>query len=203
MTGDGAAPRAYLRCTMLKTTGTKIRVATVANANPPMTARPSGAFCSPPSPKPRAIGAMPMIMASAVINTGRKRTKPASSAAATGSPSASKRGHGQRSTGGKQQPHDARKCGRQRSDDDEWIAPRLEIDHDQQIDQHDGAEQAEQKSGERPVHRLHLAEQRHRASLGRVVRCVLEDVVDVRRNRAEITPLCGGVDLNHRLDVVL
>ena len=34
---------------------------------------------------------MPMIMASAVISTGRKRTKPASSAAAIGSPSCSSR----------------------------------------------------------------------------------------------------------------
>ena len=34
---------------------------------------------------------MPMIMASAVIRTGRNRTKPASIAAATGSPSSSKR----------------------------------------------------------------------------------------------------------------
>ena len=52
-----------------------------------MTARPSGAFCSPPSPMPSAIGAMPMIMASAVMMTGRKRTNPASSAAAVASPS--------------------------------------------------------------------------------------------------------------------
>ena len=40
-----------------------------------MTARPSGAFCSPPSPRPSAIGTMPMIMASAVISTGRKRVE--------------------------------------------------------------------------------------------------------------------------------
>ncbi len=46
-----------------------------------MTARPRGAFCSPPSPSPRAIGTIPMIMANAVISTGRKRVKPASSAA--------------------------------------------------------------------------------------------------------------------------
>ena len=34
---------------------------------------------------------MPMIMASAVISTGRKRTKPASIAACTGSPSSARR----------------------------------------------------------------------------------------------------------------
>ena len=61
----------------LKTTGTNSSVATVANISPPITARPSGAFCSALS----AIGAMPMIIASAVISTGRKRVKPASIAA--------------------------------------------------------------------------------------------------------------------------
>ena len=49
-----------------------------------MTARPSGAFCSAPSPMPSAIGIMPMIIASAVISTGRMRVAPASSAASDG-----------------------------------------------------------------------------------------------------------------------
>ncbi len=44
-----------------------------------MTARPSGEFC----PGSIAIGAMPMIMASAVISTGLNRVAPASSAAST------------------------------------------------------------------------------------------------------------------------
>ena len=46
-----------------------------------MTARPSGAFCSPPSPRPSDIGSMPMIIASAVMSTGRRRVMPAASAA--------------------------------------------------------------------------------------------------------------------------
>ena len=53
--------------------GTKISVAKVANSSPPMTARASGAFCSPPSPTPKAIGIMPRIIAPAVISTGRSR----------------------------------------------------------------------------------------------------------------------------------
>ncbi len=56
---------------------------TVAKISPPITARPRGAFCSPPSPNPRAIGTMPMIIARAVISTGRNRVKPASNAALT------------------------------------------------------------------------------------------------------------------------
>jgi len=51
------------------------RVATVAKANPPMTARPSGAVCSPPSPRPSAIGTMPAIMAKLVMRMGRKRLR--------------------------------------------------------------------------------------------------------------------------------
>ena len=53
-----------------------------------MTARPNGAFCSPPSPSPRAIGTMPMIIARAVIMTGRNRVAPASSAAPVMGPAA-------------------------------------------------------------------------------------------------------------------
>ncbi len=63
--------------------GTTKSVAAVATIRPPTTARPSGAFCSPPSPRPKAIGSMPMIIASAVINTGRRRVTPASIAATT------------------------------------------------------------------------------------------------------------------------
>ena len=65
----------------LKKVGTNNSVETVAKRRPPITARPRGAFCSPPSPSPKAIGNMPMIIANAVIKTGRKRIKPASSAA--------------------------------------------------------------------------------------------------------------------------
>src|ERR1700677_1265600 len=66
------------RCITLNTVGTKNNVAAVAKIRPPITARPSGAFCSPPSPRPSAIGIIPMIMAKAVIMTGRKRGVPAS-----------------------------------------------------------------------------------------------------------------------------
>src|SRR2546426_12745537 len=63
--------------------GTMKSVAKVATSKPPITALPNGAFCSPPSPKPSAMGNMPMIIASAVIITGRMRVKPADRAAST------------------------------------------------------------------------------------------------------------------------
>src|SRR6516165_4864698 len=55
--------------------GTKNKVAKVAILRPPITARASGAFCSPPSPSPSAIGSMPMIMAHAVMMMGRSRKR--------------------------------------------------------------------------------------------------------------------------------
>jgi hypothetical protein len=67
---------------MLKRTGNRNKVAAVENNNPPITARPNGAFCSPPSLKPNAVGNMPTIIANAVINIGRKRTLAAIRAAA-------------------------------------------------------------------------------------------------------------------------
>ena len=69
-----------------KIVGTKNRVATVEISRPPITARPSGAFCSPPSPRPRLMGTMPIIIAMAVMMTGRSRVRPDSNAARKASP---------------------------------------------------------------------------------------------------------------------
>ena len=63
------------------TEGSTTRVASVAAASPPMTARPSGATCWPPSPSASAIGTMPAIMAQLVIKIGRSRARPASTPA--------------------------------------------------------------------------------------------------------------------------
>ena len=168
--GSASGFRRLAPCTMLNTTGTNISVAQVAKISPPITARPSGAFCSPPSPRPSAIGAMPMIMASAVISTGRKRVTPASTAAARGvacgkllareadnqdgigggnphaHDRAGQRRHRERGVGRKQHPDNAGQRGGQGGDDDERIQPGLEIHHDQQIDHHNRAEQAEEQA---------------------------------------------------------
>src|SRR5207247_5431475 len=89
--GHHAAPEERRPCSRANTDGTKTRVATVAHSRPPITARPSGAFCSPPSPAPSAMGTMPIIIASAVMQTGRKRIAPASIAAIAASPWSSRR----------------------------------------------------------------------------------------------------------------
>src|SRR5712664_832885 len=55
------SPAAERLARTLNITGTKNSVEKVANTSPPITARPSGAFCSPPSPSPSAIGKIPRI----------------------------------------------------------------------------------------------------------------------------------------------
>ncbi len=62
--------------------GSTNSVASVASSSPPITARPSGAICCPPSPKASAIGSMPAIMAAEVIRMGRSRREAASTTAA-------------------------------------------------------------------------------------------------------------------------
>ena len=138
----------------------------VAKTSPPITARPSGAFCSALS----AIGAMPMIMASAVMSTGRKRVNPASIAAVAASAPSASRSRAKLTTrmllavatpmhmiapvnagtdkvvrGDKQHPDDAGERRRQRRDDDERIEPGLEVDDDQQINQHDRERDADEQ----------------------------------------------------------
>ncbi len=75
------APSAACAAGSCTSRGTTSSVIIVATTRPPMTARPSGAFCSPPSPSASAIGSMPRTIASAVISTGRRRVSPARSAA--------------------------------------------------------------------------------------------------------------------------
>src|SRR5207253_2021961 len=60
-------------CRIAYIAGRTPSVATVASSRPPITARPRGADCAPPSPAPIAIGSMPKIIAEAVIRTARKR----------------------------------------------------------------------------------------------------------------------------------
>ena len=214
---------------MENTTGTKNSVANVAKSKPPMTARPSGAFCSPPSPRPMAIGTMPMIMASAVMTTGRMRTKPASRAASRaflpsfellarerhhqdavrgGHADAHDRaGEGRNAQGGardQQHPADAGERAGQRGDDDEGIEPRLEVDDDQKIDEHDRADEADGQPCEGGLHRLHLAADHDVAAPGKLWFDVLHDLLgDFVGDAAEVAAVDRGVDVDHALHVVV
>lgn len=80
--GSSEADRVVARPWMIvKNPGNTTNVANVAAASPPITARPSGAVCSPPSPNASAMGIMPVIMAALVIKMGRNLLCAASTAA--------------------------------------------------------------------------------------------------------------------------
>jgi hypothetical protein len=88
--------------------------------------------------------------------------------------------------GGEQHPHDAGQRRRQGGDDHERIGPGLKIDHDQQVDQHDRAKQAEQQPCEGAVHGLDLSEHDDLDRLGRIFRRLIDDFLHVSGDRAEI-----------------
>ncbi len=158
-------------------------------ARPPITARPRGAFCSPPSPRPSAIGTMPMTMARAVIIRGasgpRRLPGRPGSASRPRCKFCAGKSHDQHAVGGghahahdgphqgrnaqgglrqEQQPNHARQRARQSGDDDEGIDPGLEIDHQQQVDQHDAQRPARGQPDEGGMHCLRLAAQDDPAS---------------------------------------
>ena len=211
---------------MLNTTGTKKSVATVASNNPPITARPSGAFCSPPSPRPSAIGTMPMIMASRGHQhraqsrvTGENRGIERGLAFAQlfvrecdhqnavrgGDADAHDRAHHrfdvERRVREKQHPQNSGERARQRGDDDERIGPRLEIDDHQEINEDGGENETESEFAERGIHTFDLASHGDRAS-GRELRTkLIHDLCHFVRNAAEIGALHICVNVEHWLDV--
>ena len=196
-----------------------------------MTARPSGAFCSPPSPSPSAIGTMPMIIASAVISTGpepreagvergveRARGRRASSsfaklttrmlfAVATPMHMIAPVSAGTLIVvcGHEQHPDDAGERRRQRRDDDERVQPRLEVHDDQQVDEHDRQHAGRPAGPTNDVrHRLDLAADDDLRS----ARQLLARRLDDRRCMSRATPprsrpCTAAVDVDHRLDVVV
>src|SRR6202035_288468 len=83
------------------------------------------------------------------------------------------------------------------------IGPGLEVDDDQEIDEHDGGGQAEDESVERAVHGLDLSEHDHVSGLRRLARGFVDDLLHVGGNSAKIAVLRGAVNLDHRLDVVV
>ena len=109
----------------------------------------------------------------------------------------------QRGVCGKQRPHDAGQRGRQGGDDDKGVAPRLEVDDDQQVNQYDGAKKSEQQATECAVHGSHLTHQYGLHTFRQVLGFGVDDLLHVCSDCAEIAPLRGAVDLHQRHDVVL
>ena len=171
---------------------------------------------------------MPTIIARAVINTGRSRVDPAASAAPRAS-SPSRRCSFAKVTirmllavatpmhmiapiragtlsgrlGQEQGPEDAGQRPGQRGQDDERVEPRLEVHHHQEVDEQDREHQPGRQPEERAVHALHLAADHDRAAARQALPGRVHDLLDVGRDRPEVTALDVGVDVVGRLDVVV
>ena len=74
--------------------------------------------------------------------------------------------------------------------------------HDQQVDQHDGADDAEREAAERGVHGGDLSAQGHRRALRRILGGVLNELVDIAGHGPEVAALGGGVELVEIYDAV-
>jgi hypothetical protein len=104
---------------------------------------------------------------------------------------------------GEQHPGDARQRGRQGRDDHGGIDPALEVHHDQQVDQHDRAQQAKDQADERGVHRFHLAAQLHRRALGQVRLRRVQHLLHITGDGAQIAALRRRVDVERRLNGIV
>ena len=149
-----------------------------------------------------------MIIAAAVISTGRKRLTPASQAAVSGSRPCCRSLRAKVTTSTelavatprlmiapisagtltvvsvrcKRPDHAGQRAG-QRGDDDERIEPALEIDDQQQVDQHDGHDQPDAQAGEAGVHRLRLAAQHDEAAARQLLLRLRDQRLDVAAAR--------------------
>ena len=146
-----------------------------------------------------------MIIASAVISTGRKRVEPACRAACEASSPASMRSRAKLTTSTlfavatpmhmiapvragtltgvcvRNSIHTIpAEGGRQRGNDDERIEPRLEVHDDQQVDQDDRARQADQQPDEGVAHGLDLAAHDDLRAAREGVLGISDQLVDLR-----------------------
>ena len=171
---------------------------------------------------------MPIIIAKAVISTGRNRVKPACSAAAVGRSSFGhllsretydqnavcrrnahahdrphQRRHTQSRVGDEQEPGNSGQCRRQCRDHDEGIKPRLEIHHDQKVVQHDGEHETQEQSCIGRPHGLHLAANYDSRSARQLATRESITLLMSRATPPKSRPCTGAEDVNHRCDIVV
>ena len=171
---------------------------------------------------------MPMIMASAVIRTGRKRVAPAWSAARTrvamfselllgegddqnavrgGDAHAHDGSHqcgdAERGVGDEEEQNDAGQRRGQRGNDDERVQPGLEIHDDQQVDQNDGEGQSGKQRDIGTAHGIDLAVERHEGSARQRALARVDDFFHIAADGAQVAALHRAVNVDHAADVVV
>src|SRR5678810_1084660 len=98
--------------------------------------------------------------------------------------------------GQEQCPCDASQRAGQGRNDDEEIEPRLKIDDDQQIDQHDRAEQPEDQFEIGVLHQLGLAMDLNLSAARFLVLQAMDNLFDVHQHGAEIALFSRDIDVD-------
>ena len=174
-----------------------------------MMARANGAYASEPVPNFKAMGIKPRIVANEVIRMGRKRTRQAvptasRKALALGAQRA-REFHDQNAVGnhdanhhdhaherhdvegrsGEQQHHNhTGNAGRNGQQDDEGIDERLELRHQDQIDERNGKNQSKSKTSEGLIHALYRPAKIYVHAFGKLG--VFQNLLNAAGHAAEI-----------------
>ena len=105
--------------------------------------------------------------------------------------------------GDEQHPDDARERGRQSAHNHKRIEPRLKIDDDEHIDQHDGERDADEELLIGVSHCLGLPAHDDAGAGWNVLGGLIENSLDIGGNGAEVPLLVGGINVDHRLNRVM
>ena len=100
-------------------------------------------------------------------------------------------------------PQDSAQGSRERHDDDEWVQPRLEVHHHQEIDEPHGKDDADPEPDEGGVHALRLPPQLDAAAARKLWRVLPHELPDLAGDRAQVPSVHVGIDVKYRLDVVV
>ena len=112
-------------------------------------------------------------------------------------------GNRQRRAGDEQHPDDAGERSRQCADDDERIKPGLEVDDDQQVDEHHGERDADEELPKSVGHRLNLPSH-HDGGPGRdLFRRLIQDFLDIGGDGAEIPFIVARENVYNRLHGIM
>src|ERR1700723_3124076 len=111
--------------------------------------------------------------------------------------------HAQRGSCCKEEQHDAGQRSRQRRDDDERVKPRLEVNHDQQVDQHNGEGQTGEQAHVRGLHGLNLPADAHERATGQRFFVGRYDSVDLFAHRTQVPVLHRTIDIERSADIVV
>ena len=105
--------------------------------------------------------------------------------------------------GQEQEPGNAGQRRRQRRNNQEWIKPGLEVHDDQEVHQQNGECQPTQQADIGLPHGLTLAAQNEVRTARQIFLMPLDDGLHGPRDRAQVGSVYVGVDVEHRLDVVV